>query len=189
MGIKAEIIPDRLVTSLAFFDLTRTNFAAPDPQNAGFQTQIGEQNSQGIEFDIIGEITPGWNISAYYSYIDAKITEDRRDAFVDNTLVNVPRNSFGIWTTYTFQEGALEGFGFGGGIFYEDLRQGDLDNSFDLPSYIRTDATIFYKKDNLNVSLNFNNLFDERYFEGSRSDVRVIPGAPFSFVGRVSWEF
>lgn len=45
----------------------------------------------------------------------------------------------------------LKGLGLGTGLFYVGERQGDLANTFELPSYFRTDATIFYKRDNLNT--------------------------------------
>lgn len=37
---------------------------AADPTNPLLTVQTGEQKSQGIEFDVAGEILPGWNISA-----------------------------------------------------------------------------------------------------------------------------
>ena len=37
--------------------------------------QIGEEESNGFEFDLAGEITPNWNILASYAYIDARITK------------------------------------------------------------------------------------------------------------------
>lgn len=43
-------------------------------------------------------------------------------------------------------------------------RAGDLDNSFEVPDYLRTDAALFYRRDRLRVALNIRNLFDEDYF-------------------------
>ncbi|MEH1842320.1 MAG: hypothetical protein V7L20_27220 [Nostoc sp.] len=68
-------------------------------------------------------------------------------------------------------------------------RQGDLANSFELPSYVRTDAAIYYKQGRLRTALNFKNLFDIEYFENTGSSIRVNPGEPFTVVGTVSWEF
>ncbi|MBE9192701.1 TonB-dependent receptor [Gloeocapsopsis crepidinum LEGE 06123] len=48
----------------------------------------------------------------------------------------MPRNAFNLWTTYELQSGSLQGLG----VFYFGERQGDLANTFELPSYIRTDA-------------------------------------------------
>ncbi|GFE67441.1 TonB-dependent siderophore receptor [Chroococcus sp. FPU101] len=189
VGIKAELIPDRLITTLAFYDLTRTNYIEQDPGNVGFQIQIGEQKSRGIELDIVGEILPGWNIIGSYAYTDAVITDDERTDFIDNVLPNVPEHAAGLWTTYILQQGVLQGLGFGMGVFFEGDQEGDLENSFVLPSYVRADAAIYYRRGALNLAVNFKNLFNNRYFEGSRNDLRVIPGAPFSVVGTISVEF
>jgi iron complex outermembrane receptor protein len=189
IGIKAELIPERLIATLAFYDLTRTNHIEQDPANPGRQIQIGEQKSRGIELDIVGEILPGWNVIAYYSYTDATVIEDKRVDFVDNKLPNVPEHSAGLWTTYTLQNGVLQGLGFGLGVFYVGDQEGDLVNSFILPSYVRSDAAIYYRRGQLNLAVNFKNITDNRYFEGARNSARVIPGAPFSVTGTISWEF
>ncbi|MHC5731366.1 MAG: TonB-dependent receptor domain-containing protein, partial [Nostoc sp.] len=120
--------------------------------------------SRGIEFDIAGEILHGWKVIASYAYTDAQITQDNTYP-VGNALANIPRDSGSLWTTYTFQRGLLEGFGFGGGIFAASKIYGDIDNSYTLSGFVRTDAAIFYKKDRLRASVIFKNLFDVRYFE------------------------
>jgi iron complex outermembrane receptor protein len=43
-------------------------------------------------------------------------------------------------------------------------RQGDLDNSYVLPDYFRTDAAVYYGRNNWRAALNFRNLFDIDYF-------------------------
>ncbi|MEO1185197.1 MAG: TonB-dependent receptor, partial [Cyanobacteria bacterium J06636_27] len=87
------------------------------------------------------------------------------------------------------KSGNLRGWGLGLGLYYVGERQGDLNNSFSLPSYLRTDASLFYRRSNLAASLNFQNLFDVNYYQGARNDLRVIPGAPFTVFGKVSLEF
>ena len=165
VGVKADL-SDRLSTTLAFYDLTRSNVLMADPNNPLNTIPIGEQNSQGIEFDISGEILPGWNIIAGYAYTDARIAKDNSPN-QGNRVNNVPYNSFNLWTTYEIQSGSLQGLGFGLGLFYNGERQGDLANSFELPSYIRADAAIFYKWGEFQATLNFRNLFDIDYFESS----------------------
>ncbi|QYO68622.1 TonB-dependent receptor [Leptolyngbya sp. 7M] len=135
-----------------------------------------------------GEILPGWNIIAGYAYTDARISEDN-DFPVGNRINNVPENSFNLWTTYRFQAGSLEGLGFGLGLFYQGERQGDLANTFQLPSYLRTDAAIFYERDRFRAALNFRNLFDIEYYETASSVLSVFPGAPFEVQGTISWTF
>ncbi|MBE9193653.1 TonB-dependent siderophore receptor [Gloeocapsopsis crepidinum LEGE 06123] len=187
-GIRTEFIQNRLIATLTAYHLTKQNVVTDDPNRPGFSIQIGEERSQGIELDVIGEVLPGFNIIASYAYTDAEITRDN-SGIEGNRPYNVPLHSGSLWLTYEFQQGALAGLGFGSGIFLVGNRQGDLDNSFELPSYMRTDATIFYRRPNWEVALNVKNLFDVDYFESSFSRTSVIPGAPFTILGTVSVRF
>ncbi|MBC1237122.1 MULTISPECIES: TonB-dependent siderophore receptor [Nostoc] len=186
IGVKADI-SDKLFATLAFYDLTRTNVLTTNPVNTGFSIQTGEQNSRGVELNLRGEILPGWNLIAGYSYIDAKVTEDTFNA--GNRLNNTPENAVNLWTTYEIQQGTLQGLGFGLGLFFVGERQGDLANTFELPSYLRTDAAIFYKRERFRATINLRNLFDVNYFENASSRLGVVPGEPFSLQGTISWEF
>jgi iron complex outermembrane recepter protein len=187
-GIKTELFNGRLSSTLAFYNTTRKNVLTDDVDNPGFSVQVGEQRSRGIEFDIAGEILPGWKVIASYANTNAEITKDNT-LTVGNQLNNVPRNSASLWTTYTLQTGSLKGFGFGFGAFFVGDRAGDLENSFVLPSYTRLDAALYYQKENFRVGLNFKNLSNIRYFEGSGGRTQVIPGAPFTVQGTVSYSF
>jgi iron complex outermembrane recepter protein len=84
--------------------------------------------------------------------------------------------------------------GFGLGFLYLSDRSGDLENTFTLPSYFRTDAALFYERNNWRAQLNIENLFDIDYFSASRfgnsgSRLSVEPGTPFTISGTVSVEF
>lgn len=135
-----------------------------------------------------GEILPGWKIAAGAAYTDAKISADNTFA-VGNRLNNVPELSASLWSTYELQSGDLKGLGFGLGAFFVGERQGDLDNTFKVPSYLRTDAAIFYKLNNTRFALNVENLFNTRYFESAESDLRVFPGAPLTVKATVRVDF
>lgn len=188
VGIKSDWLDDRLSTTLALYQITRSNVLTEDPANPNFSIQTGEQRSRGVELIATGEILPGWNIVAGYAYTDAKIIEDNTFE-PGNRLNNVPKNAASLWTSYELQTGTLQGLGFGLGIFYVGSLQGDLDNSFQVPSYIRTDAAVFYNRDNFRVGLNFENLFDVGYFEAAEGPLRVFYGAPFTVRATVSWSF
>ncbi|WP_414582662.1 TonB-dependent siderophore receptor [Scytonema sp. PCC 10023] len=188
VGVKADL-SDRITATLAFYDQTRTNISTQDPNNPLRRLQIGEQNSQGVEFNISGEILPGWNIVAGYAYTDARISEGNSNFPVGNRINGVPEHSFNLWTSYKVQEGSLQGLGFGLGLFYQGERQGDLANTFELPSYLRTDAAIFYERDQFRAAVNFRNLFDIDYFESAFNINRVFPGDPLEVQGSISWRF
>jgi iron complex outermembrane receptor protein len=135
VGVKGEIIPNRLAATIAYFDITKQNVATADPNVPFASIATGEQQSQGIELDLTGEILPGWNIFASYAYIDAEITEDRIVENLGNRLAGVPEHSASLWTSYEIQQGSLKGLGFGAEFNFVGERQGDLDNSFAVDSY------------------------------------------------------
>ncbi|MEM9002222.1 MAG: TonB-dependent siderophore receptor [Cyanobacteria bacterium P01_F01_bin.86] len=188
VGIKTSFLNDKFSSTLAYYDLTRTNVLTQDVENTGFQVQIGEQKSTGTEFDFAGEILPGWNIIANYANTNARVSQDN-EIEVGTRLINAPRNSASLWTTYQLQEGALEGLGFGLGVYFVGIRNGELRRPFEVPAYTRTDASLFYEKNSFRTQVNFENLFNTRYIEGARDQFRVQPGAPFGVSASVNWEF
>lgn len=190
VGIKSELLEDRLFATLAYFNITKQNVASEDPDDPFSFVATGEQASQGIELDVSGEILPGWNVIASYAYIDAEVTEDNIIE-IGNRLPNAPEHSASLWTTYEIQQGDLEGLGFGVGFNFVGDRQGDLDNSFELDSYFLTNAAVFYQRNNWRVALNFRNLFDVDYIAGTSSSRERgnDRGEPFTVLGSISVQF
>jgi iron complex outermembrane receptor protein len=187
VGIKQELFDKRLSATLAYFDITKKNVLTTDPEDDNFQIQTGEQKSRGVELDIVGEILPGWKIIGTYAYTDAYISEDNDAGLLNNRLTGVPYNSASLWTTYELQQGNLQGLGLGLGVVYVGEREASLPNNLKIPSYVRTDASVFYKRDNWRAALNFKNLFDTKYYESQ--GFFIVPAAPFTVLGTVSFEF
>ncbi|NEO98528.1 MAG: TonB-dependent siderophore receptor [Symploca sp. SIO2E9] len=190
VGIRANIIENRLSTTLAYFNITKQNVATADPNDLFALVATGEQRSRGVDFDITGEILPGWNLIASYAYIDAEVTEDNTD-IVGNRLLGVPEHSASLWTTYEIQSGGLQGLGFGLGFNFVGERQGDLENSFEVDSYFLTNAAVFYRRNNWQVRLNFDNIFDIDFIESVGRDRtrHIYPGDPFTVRASVSYTF
>ena len=195
VGVKADFLDGRLSATLAAYNLTKTNILTPDPDpvlaQQGFRVQVGEQRSRGVELDVTGEILPGWNIIASYALTDTEVTEDNSiPSNEGNSFINVPLHQASLWTTYEIQQGDLQGLGFGLGLFYVGERQGDLANTLEVDDYLRTDAALYYRRDQFNAAINFRNVFDLDYI----SSVNFAPlfierGEPFTIVGSISWEF
>ena len=193
VGVKAEL-SDALIATLAYFDITKQNVATQDPDFPGLGVSIatGEQQSRGFEFDVTGQILPGWNIIASYAYTDAEVSEDETIR-IGNQLPGIPLHNANIWTTYEIQDGSLQGLGFGIGFNYVGERQGDFINSFEADNYFLTNAAVFYRRDNWRLALNFKNLFDVNYTSstsnfGSRTSAGS-PGEPFTVIGSISVRF
>ena len=189
VGIKAEFLNGGLSATVAAFDITKQNIPTIDPNNPDFSIPIGEVRSRGIELDVVGRITQGWNIIASYAYTDAEITESN-DFTAGTQLYNVPKHSASLWTTYELTRGSLRGLGLGFGLFFVGDRTGDPSNTFKLPSYLLGDAAIYYRTGNLRAGLNFKNIFNVNYIRSSSSfRESVYPGDPFTVLGTVSIEF
>lgn len=190
LGVKADFLDGRLTSTLALYYLVKSNVGITDPNDPDFSIPVGEQRSQGIEWDLAGEISPGWKILANYTYTDAIISQGDEFTPTGNLFPNVPRNSASLWTTYERVIAEQQRLGLGLGGFFVDDRAGDTENTFTLPSYLRTDAALYYQAPAFRASLNFQNLFDIRYFESSGfGRERITPGAPFTVLGSVDYEF
>ncbi|MFB2839024.1 TonB-dependent siderophore receptor [Floridanema evergladense] len=194
VGIKAQLMENRLFATLAYFDITKQNVAVPDPNEdlPGFFIATGKERSRGVEFDLTGRILPGWNIIASYAFVNAKVTADTDSEIVGNRLVGIPQHSASLWTTYEIQTGSLQGLGFGMGFNFVGEREGDITNTFQADSFFLMNAAIFYRRNNWRAQINFNNLFNANYIEaiGRSSRVREItPGEPFTVRALVSVEF
>ncbi|NET09690.1 MAG: TonB-dependent receptor [Symploca sp. SIO2B6] len=189
VGVRAELLDGRLTTGLAFFNITKENVATIDPDNPVFSVAAGKQRSRGIELDVTGEILPGWNIISNYAFTDADTTEDN-SGLEGNRIAGVPEHNFNVWTTYDIQKGPLEGLGFGLGANVVSDRFGDNANSFEVGSYVLTNAAIFYERDNWRAAVNIRNLLDIDYIEGegvSRT-FNIQPGEGFTIIGSLSVE-
>ncbi|BAZ18236.1 TonB-dependent siderophore receptor (plasmid) [Calothrix sp. NIES-4071] len=185
VGVKQNFLNNKLLATLAFFQVTKQNVLTPDLVDSRFSIQTGEQRSRGIELDVAGEVLPGWKIIANYAYIDGEVTKDNIIP-VGDRLFGVPEHSAGLWTTYEFQRGGLRGLGLGVGVYYVGEQEVDLPNSFQLPSYLRADASIFYRRDNYRFALNFKNISNVKYYEVD--GYNIDPAPPFTMYGTVSFE-
>ncbi|WP_019866477.1 TonB-dependent siderophore receptor [Methylovulum miyakonense] len=208
-GIKTEFFDKRLTASLAYFEVTKSNVAAgnPDPALAmqGYAVTIGEAQSRGVEFDIAGQLTDNLNVIANYAYLDTEITKFTASdvwggvSLLGKRFPNAPEHSANIWAKYDFTDYGLKGLGLGTGVRVVSLRQGDPQNSFQLPGYTTWDALLSYQlkvgKSKVTTQFNVYNLLDERYFssadtfDASQRYYGNIPGAPRNFMGSVRLEF
>lgn len=192
VGVKAEFFDKKLISTLAFYDLTKNNILEPNPIDPTFSVASGEATSRGIEFDFSGQLTRNWSVIGSYAYDDVRFTKDAANQ--GNRLPSVPRHSANIWTKYEIDSGALRGLGFGTGVFFRGDREGDPENTYLLPAYARWDASVVYRMEPfgspMTTQLNVYNLLDTTYYERSSGTRRGIhPGAPLTFIGSVKLEF
>lgn len=187
VGVKYDLNP-RLSINAAVFDYTRQNVVTTDPNNPTFNIAVGEQQSQGIEFEVFGEVMPGWEVIASYNYIDAKITQDNRLP-VGDQLTGVPENAFGLFNKFNLGRFGLSRWSLTAGVSYADARVSGLPNDpagpltaadVELPSYTKVDAGVIYDAGDWSVRLSGGNLTDEAIYDGYISTFAPRAGRSFN---------
>ncbi len=190
-GIKQQFLEQRVTATLAFYHLTKQNLTTRDLNDKDVtdgidQIQVGEQRSQGIEFDLAGEILPGWNLITAYAYTEAVVTKDNND-LQGQKLPNAPRHNGSVWTSYELQSGTLKGLGIGGGVFYVGERETTLPNTLHLADYVRADASVFYNWKNYRFAVNVKNLNDVKTYNPGGDF--LIPEPPLTVLGTISVKY
>ncbi|BCA52867.1 ligand-gated channel [Nitrospira sp. KM1] len=187
VGAKLNMLDERLRVTTALFRTNRKNVSSVDPTDVRFVVAIGEQRHEGVEFDINGQPIVGLNLNATATFLNAKITEDNDPSLVGQRPFNVPTYLGRVFATYQLQSGPLQGFGFGGGVYYQDGYQVSLPNRIKTDGYHRVDAILFYRGNKrYDVSLNIRNLLNATYIEspGNPNSYNSF-GAPISVIGSV----
>ena len=103
-------------------------------------------------------MTRTFSLIASYAYTDAKF--DRDDSGLQgNRIANVPRHSGSLWAKTQLIPEQLSA---GAGVFVRSQRQGDNENTFQMPGYASVDAFAAYRGSVGNTrfvaQLNVNNL-------------------------------
>ena len=178
LGAKWERADKRLGATVAVFDIRKRNTLTSDPANAGFSIAAGEVGSTGVEFDLAGQLTPEWRVTASLAYNDVRVLADNT-LQVGSRLLNTPRVNGSVLAVYesALTTGML--YGVGGGFTHMGERLGQTGvPDFQLPAYTTAKATAYLRlSPKLRVSLDIDNLLDTTYYTSSFSRVWVTPGS------------
>ncbi|NWD55128.1 TonB-dependent receptor [Pseudomonas veronii] len=179
LGTKLDI-PGRITASAALFDITKRNVLVSVGSGVDTVYSVaGEVRSRGLELDASGQLSERWSLIGSYAYTDAEVTKD--PALEGKRLQNVAKHTGSLSAVYDV--GSLLGgddLRVGAGARYVGQREGDANNSFNLPGYTVADVFASYntKIDGQKVKfqLNVKNLFDRTYYTSAASRVFVSMG-------------
>lgn len=191
VGVKFQPEGARSFASLAVYDLTKQDYVLSDSSSVPGRTlrrQVGEVNSRGVELEGLLSLAEGLDLTAFYSYIDAFVSESPNAWEKDSRLPRTPRDSAGAWLDYTVQNGVLKGFGGGFGVRYVgESRHTGVNTarafnpalpavvSLESEAYNLVDASLHYSLDGMRLALNAKNLLDKEY-DTSCSEVTCYYG-------------
>jgi iron complex outermembrane receptor protein len=179
LGTKLDI-PGRITASAALFDITKRNVLVSVGSGVDTVYSVaGEVRSRGLELDASGQLSERWSLIGSYAYTDAEVTKD--PALHGKRLQNVAKHTGSLSAVYDV--GSLIGgddLRVGAGARYVGQREGDANNSFNLPGYTVADVFASYntKIDGQKVKfqVNVKNLFDRTYYTSAASRVFVSMG-------------
>lgn len=194
-GVKTELLGGRLQTTLAVYEIVRSNILQSDPRGdvggdgVNDMVAFGEVTSKGAEFDLAADLTKNWVLTASYAYNDTRITKTNSKTVITNSVgdsfANAPRHKVGFWTRYQFPKLGLA-LALGGD--YVDVRTSISGQK--VRPYTVFDASVIHKIGPWSTLLRVDNLFDETYAASGFIDrTGHFPGEPRSVFLEVSREW
>ncbi|MEC5342636.1 TonB-dependent siderophore receptor [Brenneria populi] len=196
VGVKFQPKGSNTLLTLSLFDITQENITTYN--NAlGYNEQIGEVRSKGLETEIHSQPIPEISLMAAYTYIDAETTESASTSSpAGKTPAAIPQHSASAWGSYSFLSGALKGFTVGAGVRYIGTSYGDNKESFTVPAYTLYDAMARYdlgeassRLKGAEVQLNVSNLTDKHYVSSCSGTTACFYGVGRSIIASVSYSW
>ncbi len=174
IGLKRDWFGGRWNTTLALYSILQNNQNSADPSNTAseqFVIQFGQTKTQGIEFDLRGEIVSGLNLVANYALTDSKISRSATESLVGNKVPGYAKHNANAWLSYRVQQGILKGVGASLGFNYQGERTTwawtGATGQLALPDYFKLDGGLFWEQDRFRVTANVFNLTDAYLYSGS----------------------
>jgi iron complex outermembrane receptor protein len=162
IGVKKNWLDGRWSSALALYYITRSSIIANDPNNSLYRIQVGENHSQGVDVDIIGQVVRGLNVVVNYAYNDSKIDGDVSPALVGARTPLYVKHIQNTWLNYELPAKVARGLSVSLGYQYQAGRSGrySVATPYAIPDYFRLDGGVGWQNAHLKVNLLVNNLLN-----------------------------
>jgi catecholate siderophore receptor len=168
-----------LSLTAAAFRMEKTDAKTTD--TSGATVLAGDQEVNGVEFGVAGNVTRRWSVFGGLSFMDSRIKASGNSAEVDKELSYVPKTTFNIWSTYRLGPAITVGGGaqYTAGYYFRNdnaLSSANAEAIKDLTEYWLVSAMASYRfNSRLALQVNGTNLANTRYAERGYSG-HFIPG-------------
>lgn len=189
-GIKGEFFDGALNGSLALFRIIQQNNAMLSTECDDCYIADGKVQSQGVEFELSGQLTDGWQIYSGYTINNSKYLEAAEDYKGTSYSKYTPRHIFRLYTSYHLP-GQWDKWTIGGGV----TAQTNTNTNYDISQggYTLLNANVNYQfSKQVSFSLNGNNLADKEYYVGVSNRHRGgnnYYGDPRNFMLMAKWTY
>ncbi|MBR0931220.1 TonB-dependent siderophore receptor [Bradyrhizobium diazoefficiens] len=176
--------------TVSAFDLVRQNVATTLPGSVPvLQNQTGEVTSRGIELEAVANPTKELKLVGAFTAYHLFNSWDLDPSLVGKTPTNTPELLVSGWADYTFKDGPLEGFGFGGGVRYIGSSWADTANTLEVPAVMLGDLALHYEWQNWRTAFNVINLTDKIYVASCASATSCFYGDRRRVTASVSYKW
>ncbi|WP_027529891.1 TonB-dependent siderophore receptor [Bradyrhizobium sp. WSM3983] len=189
IGVKVAPIGFDGYFTASVFDLKRQNVATTDPSNVLLQNQTGEVTSRGIELEAVANATKELKLIGAFTSYHLFTSKDLDQSLIGKTPTNTPEMLISGWADYTFKDGPLEGFGFGGGVRYVGASWADTANTLEVPAVVLGDLAVHYEWQNWRTAINVINLTDKIYVASCASASSCFYGDRRRVTASVSYKW
>ncbi len=201
-GLKGQFFRKAVFATISFYQIEKRNMLVNSGQLSEEGNPVYRQNgkvlSRGAEVEVTGNLTSNISLNANYAYNHTEVMETDVKEERGMMAANAPKHSAGLWAKYTFTTPALRGLGFAIGgnhigsrrmqVQVREVQTDELIWDY-WPSYTVMNAALFYKLNNFKLSVNLNNVFDQKYFVGGYDYFRASPAAPAHYMTTIGYTF
>lgn len=201
LGYKGDLLNGMVRLNLAGYvnkykDLQRTILGV-DPVFGVVQStfNVADATIQGLEFDVVAQVTDHLVLTAGYGYTDASYDSATAGFNTNLDFVRVPENTAAASATYSFDLEGLGTLSLRSGLSFTDQEFFNDANTVSEPSYTLVDASVDFASlgGKWKVSLFGKNLTKEEYSYwgstlGALGANRFI-GAPLTYGVRIGYDF
>lgn len=159
-GVRSYWFDNALNVNLALYHITKENILQADPDDDTRSVAFGKVRSQGVEVDMLADVTDNWTANLSYAYNDTRVKEayDGISGTVGTRFANAPHHQLGLWTRYDLT--AIDSsVGFGADHVSEQYNQ----SGQTVKAYTVFDASWQTRWQDWLFQLNVKNLFDKKY--------------------------
>jgi iron complex outermembrane receptor protein len=187
-GYQAEVgsrleLSSKWAANLAFYYMRKNNQLEGLP--GGIYKRIGSAESKGFEAEISGNLLPGLDVTAGYTYSKAKYlpyADGEVNVAAGKRVAFAPTNMLNAWLNYEWQTTAFKGLSIGTGANYMSGTFTTSANNYALHGYTTTDLALGYRLGRFGFRFNINNVLNEKYFANAIFDNQFSPGPTRNFL-------
>ncbi|AZR26150.1 TonB-dependent receptor [Xanthomonas vasicola pv. arecae] len=191
VGLKTALNDGGLTLNTALYRIERSNIVQANGRIVDGVNQLsalGLVRSEGLEVDLLADLTERWVLNLTYAYNDARVLDAGTDGITNaagDRFANAPRNTFGLWTRYDLPVWR-SAIAFGADYVGERV---SLDGQRVKP-YAIYDISWQTQWDAWKLQINVKNLFDKMYaVSGFNTRAGHFPGEPRRIYAQLAYSF